>query len=153
MANSTVAATPIPNRGGSSIMPEGLPEEERDLLRTNPSMFRNHPFYFITLVILVPPTFGLALIGFLVWWIKCKSVRLHITDERTLLVEGILSRYSTEVRHEDVRNLQVEQGAIQRLLGVGRIEISSSGQSTMEIVVNGVPDPQGIADIIRRYQD
>jgi uncharacterized membrane protein YdbT with pleckstrin-like domain len=80
-------------------------------------------------------------------------VRLHITDERTLLVEGIISRYSTEVRHEDVRNLQVEQTALQRILGVGQIEISSSGQSAMEIVVKGVPDPQGIADLIRRHQD
>ncbi|MCB9782546.1 MAG: PH domain-containing protein [Candidatus Omnitrophica bacterium] len=127
--------------------------EERYLLKTNPSMFRNHPFYFVLLLILVPLTLGLALIVFLIWWIKCKSVRLHITDERSLLIEGILSRYSTEVRHEDVRNLQVEQGAIQRIFGVGRIEISSAGQSTMEIVVNGVPDPQGIADLIRKHQD
>ena len=126
---------------------------ETYLLKTNPSMFRNHPFYFILLLILVPLTLGLALIGFLVWWIKCKSIRLQITDERTLLIEGIISRYSTEVRHEDVRNLQVEQSALQRILGVGRIEISSAGQATMEIVVNGVPDPQGIADLIRRHQD
>jgi uncharacterized membrane protein YdbT with pleckstrin-like domain len=132
---------------------ENESQEEKYLIQENPSMFRNHPFWFLVLLILVPLTLGLALLVFLGWWIQTKAVRFYVTEKRTLLVEGILSRNSTEVRHDDVRNIQVEQTFFQRLLNVGRIEISSAGQSTMEIVVNGIPDPQEIAETIRRYQE
>ena len=52
----------------------------------------------------------------------------------------------------DVRNVRVTQGFVDRLFSVGTIELSSAGQSDVEISVKGMPDPQGIAEIIRRYR-
>jgi hypothetical protein len=38
------------------------------------------------------------------------------------------------------------------MLGVGALELSSAGQSNVEIQVTGIPDPQGIAELIRQYR-
>jgi uncharacterized membrane protein YdbT with pleckstrin-like domain len=71
---------------------------------------------------------------------------------RKFLNNKILSKSTNEVRHKDVRNIQVEQTILQRLFGVGTIAISSAGQSGMEIEVSGIPGPQKMADMIRKYQ-
>ena len=39
-----------------------------------------------------------------------------------------------------------------RSTGIGNIAISSSGQDEMEIVAVGVPDPERIAKVVRKYQ-
>ncbi len=79
-------------------------------------------------------------------------MELTLTDERTILRKGLLSKRTNEVRHEDVRNIQVTQSFVQRMLGVGRIAISSAGQDTIEIDMDGVRDPQAIANLIRVRQ-
>jgi len=48
--------------------------------------------------------------------------------------------------------MQVDQNAIQRILNVGSIAISSSGQDDLEIYVKGIPDPNDVADFIRKMQ-
>ena len=94
----------------------------------------------------------LGLIPLLYWWIESRFITLTITSERTILREGIVSRDTSEVRHTDVRNIQVDQGFAQRMLGVGEIAISSAGQDTLELILHGAPDPEGIAAIVRDLQ-
>lgn len=147
---------------------------EQTLVELNPSMLRRHPFQFtgtvvLLLAALVGVIYGLIqpewwVVGvagavalfaagvLLVWWIQVKSTTLTITSERTILRKGILSRNTTEVRHEDVRNLQVNQTFIERMLGVGDLAISSAGQDELEIEVKGVRDPERIAASIRERQ-
>lgn len=88
----------------------------------------------------------------LVWWIQSRFTELIVTDHRTTLRTGLISRSTTEIGHEDVRNLQVDQSIPDRLLGVGTLSISSAGQDTMEIVVHGIPEPEKVAAIIRDMQ-
>ncbi len=95
---------------------------------------------------------GSAALLFAGWWIGVLTTTLTVTSERTRLRRGIIARHTTEVRHCDVRNLQVEQNILQRLWGVGDVAISSSGQDNLEIVVHAVPKPQEIASIVRDRQ-
>lgn len=87
-----------------------------------------------------------------VWWLQTIYVTLRITSVRSLLKRGIISRQTSEVRHSDVRNIQVDQNIYQRLVGVGDIAISSSGQDDLEIDIDGIPNPESVADRIRELQ-
>jgi hypothetical protein len=123
---------------------------ERVLLVEHASMFRNSPFSFLICVALIPVGIGLVIL--FIWWLSALATTLKITNRRATLRYGLISKYTSEVRHEDVRNLQVSQSILQRLFGVGRIAISSSGQSGMEIDVSGIRDPESIKTLINRFR-
>lgn len=77
---------------------------------------------------------------------------LEVTTRRSIWTRGILQRSVSEVEHEDIRNIQVQQGLMDRMLNVGQVAVSSAGQDDMEICVAGVRDPEGTVAIIRRHQ-
>lgn len=149
---------------------------EEDVCKLRPSMWRNQPFVFLLYVILVlspaitaiaATIYGLnakifamlaaipcafACIMLLSWRMRCRSTELTITTRRTILRHGVLSRYTTEIRHCDVRNIQVAQSFWQRLCGVGRICISSEMEDDHDILVDGLPHPDQIAETMRKLQ-
>lgn len=121
------------------------------LYESHPVMFRNRPLAFILCLLLVA-AFGLGLIIFLIWWLKCLGVTLTVTDQKTTLRTGLLSKNINEVYHSDVRSIQVNQRFLQRLFGVGSVGISSAGQGGIEIVANGIPHPDQVREIIDAHR-
>ena len=77
---------------------------------------------------------------------------LTITTQRSIWARGIINRRSSEVQHDDIRNIQVQQNLVERLVGAGTIAISSAGQDDMEIVAAGIPHPHRVIDTIRTHQ-
>lgn len=143
------------------------PFEEAELLTTRPAMFGISPLKFFGLWILLLIGVGLCVFGLWIvglifismaglwligWWIDSRFQTIVVTNERTIYQRGILSTRSSEVQHDDVRNMQVNQSVFQRMIGVGDISISSAGQSDMEIQVRGFKNPHEVIEIIRRYQ-
>jgi uncharacterized membrane protein YdbT with pleckstrin-like domain len=126
-------------------------ESEQVLYRSHPSMFRNHPFWFLLWLILLPT--GIGLIVMLVWLFRCLGTTLIISDIRTVNRKGILSISTTEVRHVDVKQLHTFQTFFQRMFGVGTIEIASAGTGDVEISERGLPHPELIISIIHKAQD
>jgi uncharacterized membrane protein YdbT with pleckstrin-like domain len=120
---------------------------ERVLYMAHPAMFRNRPISFLLSVAAIP-LWGLGLVVLLIWWLRTLGTALIVTDRRTVLRRGLFSKYTTEVMHRDVRNVQVGQTFFQRILGVGAVGISSSGQSGVEIEVAGIPRPGKIERLI-----
>jgi len=92
-----------------------------------------------------------AIVGY--WMLLSQFTTLTVTDDRTIYQEGIISRETSEVQHDDVRNIQLDQSFLQRLLKVGDIAISSSGQDDMEVVAKRLPNPARINELIRENQD
>ena len=149
-------------------------EGEQVLYEAHPSMFRNHPVYFIltcllcisgfllpflpfdaswstwAIEVLVPLLIGLAI--FFYWWLQIKGTTLTVTTERTSCRRGILSKAITEVWHQDIRNVQLNQTFLQRVLDVGTIGISSAGQNEVEVNVSGVPNPDKIKQLIDKHR-
>ena len=125
-------------------------QKEETLLIINPAMFRGEPVGFIICVVLIPLGIGIVLL--LLWWLQCRFTTYTITNLRTIAQTGILSRNTNEVRHIDVRNLQVNQDVFQRMFGFGSVAISSAGQSDIELTMFRVENPYKIADIIRQNQ-
>ena len=129
-----------------------MTNHEETLLRVNPAMWRAQPVGFILCLILIP-VLGLGLLILLLWWLECRATELRVTNVRTILRRGLLSKRTVEVRHKDVRVLQVSQGIFQRLMGTGDVSIGSAGTAGLEIVVKGLMNPEDIATLIRNRQD
>ena len=130
--------------------PEGA-AAETVLHDVAPSMLWTHPFTTLISILLIA-AFGLGLIILFVIWLQCHSTQLIVTTRRSTLRKGLFAKQTTEVLHRDVRNLQVDQSFLQRMVGIGRLSISSAGQSDLEISIEGIHDPDGIARTIRQYQ-
>lgn len=149
-------------------------DQERQLLVLRPSMWRNSPVKFTAAWVGVVASAGFALwslvaakpvVGFfavavlllllsslVVWWLNVFATSLIVTTRRTTLRRGIFEKNTNEVQHDDVRNIQVDQGVLDRMLGVGTLKISSSGQDDLEIVVDGIIHPGDVAQTIRANQ-
>ncbi len=181
VAEPVVAAEDDPDHKADFQVDELSEEDEEVLTTVHPSMWRQHPFRFaglwllflagislsIMAYLLGDPAFGLNLqaqgilglvllagcgVLLLVWWVAVRFTTLIVTNKRTTYRQGIISRDVSEIRHQDVRNLQVDQNAFERILAVGDIGISSAGQEDIEIQARHFPHPNKIADTIRQLQ-
>lgn len=126
-------------------------ESEQVLYDECPVMFRSSPVGFIVSIVLIP-ALGLGLLILLGWWLQCQGTRLTITNTRITLRTGILSKNINEVWHSNVRNVQVSQSFFQRIFDVGKVGISTAGQSGIEIEVAGIPTPSRVRDLINEYR-
>jgi uncharacterized membrane protein YdbT with pleckstrin-like domain len=125
---------------------EPIGPREIVLYKHSPSLFRSNPIGFSLAVLLCLVVVGIVIL--LVWWIRSRGTVLTVTNERTILRTGILSKSLNEVWHRDVRNVVLEQKPMQRLFDVGRIAVSSAGQDDVEISVDGIPFPGEVKRII-----
>ena len=124
--------------------------DEKTIYVDSPAMFRNHPLGFVLMILLSCVVVGIPFL--LAWYIRARSTELTVTDRRTRLHRGWLGRSITEVWHRDVRNVQLTQTFFQRIFSTGRIGISSAAQSSIEIDVAGLRDPDKIKSIIDEYR-
>jgi hypothetical protein len=156
----------------SSLHDFNIPSSERVILNARETMGRNDPLKLVFLLALataplailqVKPDLrenyvllcacsGLAMLLLLSWWLDCLGHRLVVTDRRTIFRKGLLSKFTNEVLHSHVRNIQIDQSVFQRLMHVGSIGISSSGQAGIEIFIRGIPNPYDVKSIIDQYR-
>ncbi|TVQ77995.1 MAG: PH domain-containing protein [Phycisphaeraceae bacterium] len=96
---------------------------------------------------------AVAWIPLFVWWLfSTMGVSMEITNKRTIERHGLLSRRSSEVMHDHVRNITIDQSFVDRVLRVGEIGISSAGQGGIEIHVRSLPHPKRIKGVIDLYR-
>jgi membrane protein YdbS with pleckstrin-like domain len=157
----------------------GLPPEqgpEREITTVRPALFRAHPFRALLIFFLFAGGIALAiwsnrgdqtwlmylslvptavgLVWAIYWIIKAHLwIRLTISNKRTVQHEGIITRRTSEVLHDHVRNVEIEQSFLQRILGTGSIGISSAGQDDIEIMVKDIPNPYAVKKLIDEYRD
>lgn len=119
--------------------------EER-LLSVSPKMFGGNWFTLGLMIVLCLLVVGIPFV--VAEWIRVQATTLVVTTHRTILTEGVFDKRTNEVRHADVRNVQVIQDFMQRLFGVGTLELSSAAQADVEITARGIPNPQAVAETI-----
>jgi len=86
------------------------------------------------------------------WWFARYTASIEITTKRTIMHHGFLSRSTSEVVHDNIRNVTVDQSFLQRVYKVGKLGIASSGQDGIEIQVNHLPAPDKLREIIDLYR-
>ncbi|MBK7404151.1 MAG: PH domain-containing protein [Phycisphaerales bacterium] len=171
---TSAAARDKPGRLG--LPPDSGPEQH--VLKVRPAMIRARPGLFLAHLFviiaglagagwgLVGPASGFrtaalalgaagtviagASLG--VWKIKTLGAALEITNKRTVMRTGLLSRATSEVVHDNIRNVQVVQTFWQRIWKVGTLGLSSSGQDGIEIEIGDIPDPDRVREVIDAYR-
>ena len=76
------------------------------------------------------------------------SVRYELTSQRFIHRRGILTQTTDRIEVIDMDDVTFQQGIVQRLFGVGTIQITSSDRSHPELVMKGIADVRRIAGLI-----
>src|ERR1700740_312919 len=105
----------------------------RWLYDEHPAMFGNHPFLFSLLAVTIV---GFVVIG--VWNLVVRTERLAVGEHDVLMERGFIAKQRVQVNRDSVRAVRVSQGVLQRLFGVGDIEIFTGGDYP-EIAIRGLP--------------
>lgn len=82
--------------------------------------FIGYSFVFIAIIVIL--AFILSVLGVL-------NTRYALTDKRLIMKYGVLRRNLTDMKYEKVSSINMKQGIINRLLGVGDIAFFASGGS------------------------
>jgi len=162
------AATTRADRAAAAGFP---PAEgpEVDVRRIRPAMFRASPLKFLLFVLLIlaglagtilfPPFWYIGLggavlaTGFLIAWkLRTLGEGMILTNKRIVDREGFFRRETSEIRYSDIKNVQIRQSFMQRLLGVGTIAISTAAEHEDEVAMDDVPRPDEVARIVDLYR-
>ena len=99
---------------------------------------------------------GIAVVGLLAFggepFLRVLASEFTVTTERVHQRAGLIARNTSEIEVRDIRNVQVKQGVLRRLLGIGDVGISTAGQSGFEITFAGIADPHGVAELVRQVR-
>jgi uncharacterized membrane protein YdbT with pleckstrin-like domain len=121
------------------------------IYEAHPAMFRAHPFWFILAVLLIL-AFGIGIIILLYWYIKTRATALTVTDQELMYERGILSKDRTSVSLKHIRSVNIAQGFVNRIFGVGTVQISTAGDEP-EFTIADMPDPYVIQEAITKAQE
>lgn len=85
--------------------------------------------------------------GLCAWRTACH--RYTLTDQRLQERSGILSVTTETLELYRVKDISVQQPLLQRLFGRGCIRLVTSDRSSPRVVLNAIPDPRSVADLLR----
>jgi uncharacterized membrane protein YdbT with pleckstrin-like domain len=93
-------------------------------------------------------TLGVLAVGGLwaivVWW-QWASASFTITDQRVLLLAGVINRTTKVIALDRVQDVSTRQSPLGRVFNYGVVEIDAAGASGAE-VLDHVPDPNDFRD-------
>lgn len=75
-----------------------------------------------------------------------------ITDNWVIMREGLIARNTVEMQLRHIRTINVRQGIIGRILGIGTVIFLSAAEGETAVVFKGIRDPHGVKERIRELQ-
>lgn len=72
-----------------------------------------------------------------------------ITDGSIIMRVGLIARNTNEMQLKHIRAINVRQGIIERILGIGSLIFLSAANSDSEVVFKGIKEPHGVKERIR----
>jgi membrane protein YdbS with pleckstrin-like domain len=90
----------------------------------------------------------------LIGWIQVdkRRRRYTVTNKRVSVDYGIVNRVSNEVRVSDIRSINLQKTGLTGLLGIGRVEFSSSATDDADVIFWNMPDAEKVRDLVRSLQ-
>lgn len=74
-----------------------------------------------------------------------------LTAQRLREESGIFFRRTEELELYRVKDVSIDQPLLQRLVGCGRVVLETTDRSTPHVVLEAIPDPLAVADLIRDH--
>jgi len=96
--------------------------------------------------------FFFLIVPWIIAWYRRASVVMRVFPNRVTLERGVFSKCYRDFLPRDIRSIDVDQGFLARMVGIGDITISTA--ATVEAVekVEGIPDPKGIRELILKQR-
>ena len=91
----------------------------------------------------------LALARLILVWVKIKTVKWKLTNQRMVVEAGILSRTLNNLDIRTVDDTKFRQSIIGRLLGFGTVVVISKDRTNPVLELPGVKEPRRIQELIR----
>jgi membrane protein YdbS with pleckstrin-like domain len=98
-------------------------------------------------VALVP--FALGVLLLMLVWIRVKSCSYRLTTQRLFIRRGWLAKHVNELELYRVKDVVVNQGVLQRMLGYGTITVLADDDTTPEVDLVRISRPTRIKEMIR----
>ena len=97
--------------------------------------------------------YGLGII-IIAWALLDKGSKIFtITNKRVKSKNGIIARSIREVNLKDIRSINLKQSIIERLCGLGTIEVGSAGTAGIEVSFSGISQALDIKNKITELKD
>lgn len=93
-------------------------------------------------------TFGvlaLAILWFIVVWVRWRSITYTLTDQRITIEAGVFSRQEKIIPIDRVQDCTTRQSIFGRMIGYGRVEVDAAGAQGAE-VLDHLPKPGEFRD-------
>jgi membrane protein YdbS with pleckstrin-like domain/DNA-directed RNA polymerase subunit RPC12/RpoP len=108
---------------------------------------RAHDFPWSPRVALVPIALGMLLL--LVVWIRVKSCSYRLTTQRLFVRRGWLTKHVDELELYRVKDVVVDQGVLERVLGYGGVTVLAGDDTTPEVDLLRISSPTKVKEMIR----
>ena len=116
--------------------------EESIVWTGHPSQWQNIGWY-IACLLLVPIPFAL-------WkWLETRNTIYSLSDQRLKFTRGVLTKTTEDLELYRVRDTKFEQGFFERMVGLGRIQLFTTDESSPSIVLPYIQDAEAVREKIR----
>ncbi len=120
--------------------------QEMVLWMGSPSHYYYLPAYIIGGLLIV--AFGLGLIV-IVWALLDRYSKVFtLTNRRVMSKSGILARTTIEVTMKDIRGIYLKMNVIERMFGLGTVEVGSAATGGVEVSFIGIPKAENVKEWI-----
>jgi membrane protein YdbS with pleckstrin-like domain len=76
------------------------------------------------------------------------SIKYSLTKQRFVHERGLLWRQTDRIETIDIDDVSVQQGPVERMLGIGTVRLVSSDQSTPQFTIVGIENVKQVASLI-----
>jgi uncharacterized membrane protein YdbT with pleckstrin-like domain len=80
--------------------------------------------------------------------VRRNSLVLRVYEDRVSLEKGLMSKEVTDVFITDITGIEITQGVLQRMFGLGDVLVGTSAVSRWDDAARGLPNARGIRDLI-----
>ena len=116
--------------------------EESIVWTGHPSQWQNVG-WFLACLLVVPIPFAL-------WkWLETRNTIYSLSDQRLKFTRGVLTKTTEDLELYRVRDTKFEQGFFERLVGLGRIQLFTTDESSPGIVLPYIEDAEAVREKIR----
>jgi hypothetical protein len=116
-------------------------EVERQLFIGNPAVISSLGQW--TIVVL---TLG---IGWLVYWVKSRSITYTLTTQRIQIEQGLFSTIKASVELFRIDDFDIHRPFGMRVLGYSMLHLRSSDPDLSTVIISGIPNLEALADQLR----
>ena len=95
---------------------------------------------------------AIALLAVLVGFVKRRSTRYVITDQRLYIRRGLLSRTEQQTRLTRVQDVSTRQSMLERMLQIGTVDFDTTGDESEDFRFSGVDDPREVVAAVDAAQ-